>query len=302
MYTTICTLSQSGILTQVVCYKSLLLHSTDVFYWDRSPWRGDWEIKGLNSCLVCAQTFVCLWLPHLYKLPQDFAAAAFWAASAALPPTQSVSYLCFVVFNLCFSILKYICFCCRMSSVSSTCATNLPVSMSGWGWLPEGNFASTASFRPHSISSILRSLKAFPAYFNFLLRIIVCILVYRVQDVFDWLILLWIRHFFKWNSFIQVFWEILPFLQWTVSHIFLCFHFFFLADWQPVAGRKLWILLPYVVFPKWKIQIIKVKQSKPNKQANKTKVLCIMWRWLGLQVDLHLCCYQSFEWQGINAH
>lgn len=166
---TICALSQSGMLTQVLCYKSLL-HSTDLFYWDRSPWRGDWEIKDLNSCLACAQpqNFVCVLPAHLYKLPQDFAAKAFSAASATLPASQSVSYLFFSVSSSCFSILEYICFCCRMSSVNSTCAANLPVSMSGWGWLPEGNFASTASFRPHSMSSILSSFKFFPAYFNFL--------------------------------------------------------------------------------------------------------------------------------------
>lgn len=271
---TIYTLSQYGKLTQVLCYKTLLLHSTDLFYWDRSPWRGDWEIKDLSSCLVCAQsqTFVCLWLPHLYKLPQDFGPEAFWAASAVLPAAQSVSYLFFAVFSLCFSILEYICFCCRMSSVNSTCATNLPVSMSGWGWLPEGNCASTAFFRLHSVSSILSSFKVFPEYFNFLSESNCSHSSLQSSEyVFDWLILLCIRHFFKWNSFIQVFCEILPFLQWAVSHALLCFSFFFLADWHPVVGRKLSVLLPYVVFTKWKIQINKTKHSKLNKQANNTK-------------------------------
>lgn len=38
-----------------------------------------------------------------------------------------------------------------------------------------------------------------------------------------------------------------------------------------MVGRKVWILLPHVVFPKWKNQINRTKQQKPNKQAKNQK-------------------------------
>lgn len=202
---TVIALSQTSMLAQVVCYNIIFLHSTALFYWDRSQWEGIRKQRTWAIAFSLCQTFGCLWLLYLYKSSLVLCCWCFlsnitnslWHPVCLLPLLHSLHL---VFFHLGIQLVL-------LQSELHTCATNLPVSMSGWGWLPTGNFASTASCRPDSISRFLSSFWTFPAYSNFLsesncwhpgLQ--------SSQCIFDWLILLLIRYFFKWNSFTQVFW------------------------------------------------------------------------------------------------
>lgn len=84
-----------------------------------------------------------------------------------------------------------------------------------------------------------------------------------------------------------------------LSHI-VVFCFLFPFRLAPCGWQKtfVWVFLHCVVFLKFKKQGNKTnKQLK--KHIGKQKLLCIMWRWQGLQVNLLLSCYQSFEWGNI---
>lgn len=119
------------------------------------------------------------------------------------------------------------------------------------------------------------------------------------EYVFDWVILLCIRHFFQMKFLYMVFLGkfCLFFSEGFLTHCCALVPFSLQTGTLWLAERFGLGFSALCGFPKMK--------KKPNKQNEQTvkkpqkigkqKILCITWRWQSLQVDLPLSCYQAFE-------